>query len=308
MMAGSFSGLLSLMRAYMCDTQTSLSQYVFLANNKHKLVKEFLDAIERGAVTKSHAQIISFLSNLLSDLDEHLLIKFGEVFDSTYECSLKYFENRSISPPRMTLKVILQADKLVTLFKLPETYVYETDVGISENTAFDCIANGADQYICNNIPKAVVDGSYRNPRINTDRAKELIAKIEYNKSDDEYDSTWAKAWKCIQLAESNETIDSPAETCYKSTVVLPISLATEKLAPEFTARFKISNESERALFGFLCLDHPTINFFKEDVDANFVSIIADMLSLYLINQLIYTQFSSVYYKAQLISSEIVRVT
>jgi hypothetical protein len=308
-MSGTFPTLLELMRNYICDTQTALLQYIFLANNKHKAVKEFLEELESGAIKGSYEQACKDLAYLLTDLDEHLLIKFGEVFDSTYEYSLKYFEGRSLLPPRMTLKVVLALDKLVTLFKIPETYVYETDVGLAENTAFDRIADGERQYFCNDIPKSIRNGSYFNTRIDLDKAKEFAMKdVDLHiEDDDTYDKAWSEAWKRIRLVGSDKTIKPPPETCYKSTVVLPVSLETEKLASEFINKFRISNESERALFGFLCLDHPTTDFFNEGTDTDFISILADILSCYLISQMTYTQFSSIYYKAKLVASGMVSV-
>jgi hypothetical protein len=86
-------------------------------------------------------------------------------------------------------------------------------------------------------------------------------------------------------------------TCYKSTMVIPMSLIKSRLDDRFVHNFISSNEVENILFGFLCFDHCNTNFFHDNIDYLFGYILADSLSLYLILQLSCTEYSSTYKQA-----------
>jgi hypothetical protein len=295
------SNILHLISTYICDTQTSLSQHVFMVNEKHKVLKECICHLELNNKDNVSFEDKEKLRKILADLDGYLLESFGDFFERTHRYSMAYFNARSKMPPRMTLKLVA-GDKLGTLLKIPDSFLSEGYVSIPENTGFDKIAKGEKHFLCNNIPEKIV-GDYQNARINRDKAIEF-SKINNEgrekQYEDKYDDEWAKCWKLVKRLDSDILIESPPETCYKSTIIIPISMLAKKLSKEFMSKLKILESSKRVIFGFLCFDHINVGYFNDD-DINFTQIIADVLSLFLINQLMFTQFSYFYNRAQELS-------
>ena len=86
--------------------------------------------------------------------------------------------------------------------------------------------------------------------------------------------------------------------------------SNEDLQPVFKNHFSIpdkivskkkGNDDDsvgRAIYGFLCFDHQQINYFNTDVDINIGYVFADILSIFLIQRLIYTEYSKTFQKAQ----------
>ncbi len=83
------------------------------------------------------------------------------------------------------------------------------------------------------------------------------------------------------------------ETCYKSTLIIPITFYNNTLQEEFLSRFGMNN-FERTIFGYLCFDHIETEYFNDAMDVDFGYIVADILSLYLVTTLIYTKRSTTY--------------
>lgn len=293
--------ILALMQRYICDNQIALTQYMFTANERHKAIKEFLTTENQSR--SSHSIIDNereILKHLIIQLDEHLFLRLAEIFEKSYEYIDVFFKDRSSQKARMTLKII-EAGKLVTLLKIPEIFLEHEGAGMSDNTAFADIATGDAHFICNDIPHAIKSNDYKNNRIDIEKAKKYKSPKSNN---DSPDPEWANCWHPVIRLDGHRRIAAPPETCYKSTVVVPMSLPTKDLSQKFKNRFNLSSSNaERAIFGFLCLDHTSVGFFKDPVDIHFAYIISDMLSLYLIHQLMCTQYSSVYLEARGLASQ-----
>ena len=85
--------------------------------------------------------------------------------------------------------------------------------------------------------------------------------------------------------------------CYKSTLIIPLTLWNNKLAKLFVEKFNMK-DVERTIFGYLCFDHIETYYFYEDFDVNAGYIFADLLSLYLLTYIIYIEQSTTYKKIQ----------
>jgi hypothetical protein len=294
--------VLNLISTYVCETQSSLSQHNFMVNEKHKNLRECFCQIQsdnREVLYEDKEK----LKMLLADIDGYFMASFSEFFEKTYKYALVYFNERSLMSPRITLKLVVE-DQLGTLIKLPESFLSDKNTRINENTGFHKIAKGEKHFFCNNIPDAIRKIGYVNARIDQSKASIFSMKdsIERELSyKDKFDDDWVKCWNSVNRLGSEISTESPPATCYKSTIVIPISLATKKLEKEFMRKLEISESSERALFGFLCFDHININYFNESEDINFTQIVADILSLPLISQLTFTQFSHFYQTAKELS-------
>ncbi|MBW4658651.1 MAG: hypothetical protein KME15_08255 [Drouetiella hepatica Uher 2000/2452] len=320
----STSELLALLNEFISENQLRLSQHTFIASERHKDVKECLMHLE-GIVGRNEENIKKLtnpplipdkrvlgkkLADSLSQLEQYLYSTFKDACEVAFDYVAKFFKDRSFVLPRVCVKVIA-GDQLVVLFRRPELQIQSLNISTDGNTAFEKIAAGADYFICNDIPESVENGGYQNVRL----IKEKV--LEFNKSDfrnsflydDEIDDAsraWRECWKEIVVVEGNSqrTMQPPLDSCYKSILVIPMSLETGKLDEAFVSHFNISTESGRAIFGFVSFDHRHVDFFDETLDVAFGYILADILSLYLIQQLTYTQYSSIYYQAATLLSHL----
>jgi hypothetical protein len=57
-------------------------------------------------------------------------------------------------------------------------------------------------------------------------------------------------------------------------------------------------EGSRAIWGFLCLDHPEVNFFRKSDDVIIGYIFADIMSLYFIANFVHTEISKTFNQAK----------
>jgi hypothetical protein len=307
--------VLKLIKSYICENQQKLSQYNFLVNEKHKALKEALNALSGEESLVGHGDVSQVGSdkietekrNLVSsllDLENYLTGSFEKECVHTFEHAIKYFQARSDVLPRASVKVIVD-QKLAILSRFPDlSYPQASEVSLEENSAFVKIAAGDSFFLSNDIPKCVESKEYFNEKLNIEKVvhynQERERMISMGGDHEELlDDLWRQCWQ-------EEVHDGLASTrdmqaCYRSSLVIPMSLSADSLTKEFSSRFGIDRgsigvdkEVKRLVFGFLCFDHQQENFFTDDDDVNFVYIMADILSLYLVQQLIYTQYSSVY--------------
>ena len=135
-----------------------------------------------------------------------------------------------------------------------------------------------EHYFENDIPEAVKLRGYVNPRLGPRQAAEY--KIAGRFSAKRYLSTdpdraWIGCWDIGGPAPSNP------RTCYKSTLIIPMTLVNNPLSEEFLQDTPIGQDtkSDRSIYGFLCLDHQSRDYFHE-TDVNVGYIFADLLSMY----------------------------
>ena len=110
-------------------------------------------------------------------------------------------------------------------------------------------------------------------------------KIGFRKADNE---NWQKCWKKY---EGREFVTN--ESCYKSTLIVPLKLRDQGLQPEFRQLLHL-NEEDSPIFGFLCLDHVELDYFQESFDVSISYVFADILFNYYFKRFIFTLNSSVY--------------
>ncbi len=76
-------------------------------------------------------------------------------------------------------------------------------------------------------------------------------------------------------------------------MIIPMTLWNSDLSEDFKKRINIKNV-DRVIFGFLCMDHVDTNFFDEETDVPVGYYFADILSMYLLTRLIYTEISETF--------------
>lgn len=276
------------MRRLVCYNQKQLTEYVFCSYKLHSSMQANLPLGER----KSNPRLLKV--NFVK-LEQHLQDKFKGIFVDNYKFLKEYFDDRNQVYPRISIKVIIN-NTIVTLNREPHTYK-DFKSRSHENSAFDSLTKGQDYYICNNIPRQIRVGKYINNRINIEKARKYKPS---NDSDDH--KVWIDCWHDV-LNDEGKKVRPPSESCYKSTLVFPMSMNTSNLSQELKEYLRIGNQANnyvgRIVFGFLCLDHPSKDFFDEEIDINIGMIFSDLLCLYLIDQVMFTEYSNSYFQAKL---------
>lgn len=273
---------------FICFNQGVYANYSFMAGRYHKKMKEefIKDAKDMDA-----------LKGYCLDLKNHLHNKFVNVCEENYRKHIKrYFEGRSKHDVRMTVKGCSRDGKMVDMFRLH--YEYLTNYSPEENSGFLHVRDRGSYFLCNNIPQNASDDKYFNPRLMNDRVRKYLQDLEeYNKQEDL--DRWIDCW--IPNRKGDEIIKPTTDSCYKSTLIIPITLMNnEGLSDEFRNHFKIpvaprsSDKISRAVYGLLCFDHRNVDFFIEDIDVKVGYIYADILSLYLVDLLNYMDYSDTF--------------
>ncbi|MCI5123100.1 MAG: hypothetical protein D3925_01140 [Candidatus Electrothrix sp. AR5] len=250
-----------------------------VSSAKHMRLKESVCKKENdGEVLKRFAELDLFLND-----------KFQESLKTSCKYIKRYFNGRSKFEPRLTFKAPYRGDYIVDLYR-EERFPFFQQFRLEENTAFQYVKDTGKYYICNNIPLEVCEGTYKNKRINSNVVKNTYNipgtfKSSYQKiiGQPERDRPWETCWN------PNSNGKHPySETCYKSTLVVPMTLLNATLCKDFkeyifcdTQRTE-SDTYEKLMFGFLCMDHRHSNYFSSESDIRFGYIVADLLSLFLV--------------------------
>jgi len=275
-----------LIKDFICYNQGQYTEYNFLASKRHKDIKT-----ELSKKTPEISKITEYYSKLNDYLDHGL----ENAFQKNFEYILKYFSNRSRFEPRVCVKAHNKDGDIIDLFRDRRSY-HGKPYPLKNNSGFEEVYHTGKQYICNNLPEYAKDDNYVTPRLNENAIKNyqcnLFKKIAINKFNME-DKNWVNCWNPIEL-KNRQTRKPLAETCYKSTMIIPMTLLGNTLSLEFKQHFEINNESERAIWGYLCFDHRHINYFDKSIDVKYGYVFADIMSLYLIARLNYTRFSKSY--------------
>jgi hypothetical protein len=287
--------LMKEIQSLVCVNQAGLSQYWFEASERHKNLKSIL---------QDQRKVPSLLlKESLESFEAYLYDEFYNAFRMSLTHVMNSFQARSSIQPRCCLKVIA-GNEFVTLFRHPSSLMMEGPYSVNENSAFKEIANGSrSYYLSNNLPKDIAEGKYTNPRISQAEVKKyyesyLKSKLFDHENANGIDFEWLKCWRDVFLIDIDDIQSSPPDTCYKSTLVIPMSLKTQTLRTEFLKHFELNINNVRHIFGFVCFDHVGIDFFEEPFDVSLAYILSDIMSLYLICQLACTQYSSIYHQVR----------
>lgn len=286
----------SFMREVICYNQGEYIQYNFLAGESHKTLKDSL----RQSPTNAEK-----LCELCDQLEELLNKKLYYVSLQNFRFIKAYFRGRHGKEPRICIKGHYkegEKDHIVQLIR-EKKVTYRSEYPLEDNSGFLFVKNHGRYFKCDDIPKSIVTDGYRNARIDPTLAHAYYEQqnMSSTKSSDnhefQFDELWVKCWK--QDAGGTSPIDPTS--CYKSTIIIPMTLWNNKLAPSFVRRLsekqkRAIDTKARTIFGYLCFDHVEENYFNDDVDIDVGYIFADIISLYMITRAIYTELSTTYSK------------
>lgn len=178
---------------------------------------------------------------------------------------------------------------------------YQSDYPLADNSGFVFVAEHGRYFKCDDIPKYIASGDYHNARIHDTLAqtyyehKVMASATSSNNQALQVDEAWVKCWKSPQHDGTSTNLPDPA-SCYKSTIIIPMTLRNNTLAPLFLKRLGAETHERysRTIFGYLCFDHVETHYFNDDIDIDVGYIFADIISRYMITRSIYTTLSTTY--------------
>ena len=278
--------VISSLSEFICKNQGKIPQFNYNAAEKHKNIKKVMgdDPNNIELIKKYCAELSSFIEN---ELDE--------IFDINKNLILNYFKTRSKFLPRISIKAE-ENGKIVDLYRDDWEY-FSDDQTIADNSGSEHVFGKGKFFLCNDIIDAIHKEKYNNSRIN---CWQLRSHLKNHKRVKDH-SEWTSFWKHNVKSDSDENIRPSPESCYQSTLIIPMTLYRNELSEDFRTHFEIpkqnsGEEKSRAIWGLLCLDHRESSYFDE-LDVSVGYIWADILSLYLINALMYTDHSCTFNNA-----------
>lgn len=294
-----------IIRRSICYNQGKLANFTFEAERKHQCLQSFINELPENK-SRITDQQIEKLQDKVRSLSDYLNTEIRESYESNFVFIQDFLNLQKRAPlnkkPRIYVKVIREK-RVLSIAR--DSYDFQPDKKYlsSENSAFSWIEKTGKYYICNNIPKKVKERGYRNPRISSDsvisfyKTPGIIQNFRF-KNTSTGDIEWPKHWEKVNAEKGEYTPE--IRTCYKSTLVIPMTMinTNSNLGKPFRSYFSIDYHNKRTGFGFLCLDHVNTGFFNEDEDIDVGYIFSDILSLYIVQQLTFTNYSPKFRLAQ----------
>lgn len=272
---------LQIAREIVCWNQGELAQFSYIASILHRNLKE-----KFYGVNCCKEKVKFSLNNLIEYLNRNL----RRVSEKNFKFLHYYFSKRSKIDPRVCIKASYKK-QIIELFR-DRQVDYDVEYAISTNTGFQSVIDAGKYYLCNNMPDEYIKGNYKNPRLKNNSeinySPSILRNIASSQVSDDIDNEWIKCWRDNNTGNFNQF--------YKSTLIIPMTLANNELSEQYKALINIMRQ-DRTIFGFLCIDHVKKKFFNELSDIDIGYIIADLLSLFLITRLNYTESSLTFNKS-----------
>lgn len=275
--------IVNLINQYVCWNQGRYIQFEYLLGNRHRALKDELKkkSVDADKTYVACEELLRFMSSELKAISTF-----------SFKFMLEYFNiNRSSRyKPRVCVKGIDSHGNITDLFRDRRGAYHTSRHPIASNTGHENVAKSGIWYIENDIPAQAKMGIYTNHRLDDIAVRNYSEsiKVRLNKEADDY--RWMACWK-----KNNGTVASK-ESCYKSTMIIPMTLKQNQLSDEFSRDFFEDPDyvQDRMIWGFLCFDHPAKGFFCEQTDMKFGYVFADVLSLYYISAFIHSTKSSTF--------------
>ncbi|BDM83581.1 hypothetical protein [Acaryochloris marina] len=278
--------------------------YVLGAYKRHKDLENYLLHLDKQSNKKLSKAEFDELSKLYKDLESYHLRNISEIVHTNFDFILKYFGKRSRKyKPRTSIKII-NDKKVSTIFRNYSIGIYqEIPEDIDDNFEF-IHCRQRRTILFSDIPLAISTNKYENPRINKPAAIEYYndlrsfpgKKILKKLISPTPDYAWRDCWLPYGTGELSQM-----NSCYKSTLVTSIVLFENNLeieALKFLKNSRNNSWSKGILFGFLCFDHPEVNYFKRIKDENMAIFFADILCPFFVYFDLYGTISPVAINAQ----------
>lgn len=299
-----------LLREAFCFNQGMMIQYLYMVAEKHKSLKEALNAGAREE---------SVVRGFLIEMEDYIVSERKRIILQNLSYMRRALEREKgrLAPFRICVKEPYEDNgeqKIITMLREKDA-LYEFGQSIDANKASLHVKAFGEFYICNDIPakskeSPLVDG-YFNPRLNPS-AVQMYSPSALNFLFEKgkkvhVDQDWINCWNRVEL-DGGRRVAPPKDSCYKSTLVIPLTLLNNKLERDFwgllISRGKESgffsreefsvDEAERQIYGYLCIDSIATEFFNDTYDVNVGYFFADMVSIFVFISRMFTGLSRTY--------------
>ena len=216
----------------MCENQGEIAQYTFLVAEKHKALK--IEKEKRSAnITK--------LIKLKDDLDKFHPTEFHRIMQKNH----KYIQNflpkgKNGHSPRVVIKWCSN-DEIGDLYR--HKFDYYCKEKVSDNSGAQTVYRTGEHYLRNDLCKEVLENDYKNSRLDNIKVKELAEEKGYENITH---NDWKKCW-LPNIDDVGNQIPAPDDSCYRSTMLIPLTLLNNELNEEFRRHFEIPIRPERSV-------------------------------------------------------------
>lgn len=290
--------LLPILRQALTYNQGAYLQYSYTAFQLHKDIRQAL-LVRPLSVEALEAR----LSALDAFLDEGLETVLGNMFRLL---DVAFYTIDPYAPlPRMCVKANKKEHGTELIFDLyryypaPEGefvtsgYVKEP-FPVVDNTGFNHVATTGSYFLAPDIPRAVLNG-YKNPRLDDHKAHRYKPPSILTRMLSRRDQAWEGCWKTYDSSGIGTT---PADACYKSTLIIPVGLSKDQLTSEMLElihrSFPSATDLQVLIFAYLCFDHTSAHYFSKSVHVDLGYMFANMLCLYFSTKWVLTAGSATY--------------
>jgi MarR family protein len=261
-----------------CYHQGRFIQYMYMAAEKHKKLKNELDnGCDVAQVNEDARDLIEFINS-----------EFYQATHTTFSMLKEYFLCSRSSAPRVCLKGGFPdeaSDKVRAIFR-DGVVDYDSSTEAKNNTGYLQVIATGRYYLQNNIPDAFARNEYVNPRLDGHRLSAGAGT-----GGGLYEPSWDELWNDYSPEKAGDA------SFYKSTLIVPLTFWNNSLSPEFKRAvaskgdvFGSTGGIGKTIFGFLCFDHRHVDYFVEaDISVGYVA--ADLLSMYIFTRRMYTDMS-----------------
>ena len=263
-----------ILKEIVCYNQGKIAEYMYMQQSySTKLSNEFSELFQNAK-----KENVDNLENILKEYKTKSINFLETCINKNLEYIQQSFLKRHTDNPRGCVKLLSPELKLIDAYRNQKTKPYK----YTENTGFyQIIDNKEKYYLNNNIPEAVKNARYKNHRIDTKAAKNYTTTISNKfskiRKKSYVDQEWINCWNSYEQKHQPQNNE-----CYKSTLIIPMTLINNELSSDFKMDFFQKQETkDKTILGFVCLDHLEIDYFNIN-DANIGFIIADLLSIYFI--------------------------
>ena len=304
---------LRLARDIVCGLSGAFISYVMLTSEKHKKLRLAYANAPTNPTTRSQKLLATLKATegAAADLYSFLSAQTTAVAHASFAYLDQYFDRAprkgNLERPRISVKLVEPdaASSEVWVLDLARNHQPTGElrrVLTSSNTGFRQVESTGSSFLLNDVPRAIFEGRYENPRLRTQLVHDLSSSELFRSADDLTPVQWRSLWKGAEQP-------SGFSSAYKSTLIVPITLRNNYSDPDFVklleemtistnyANQQQSREMDRAILGYLCFDHPDRGYFQQ-ADEDIGYVVADWLSMFLMVRYAHTTLSTTFTGAQ----------
>jgi len=250
------------LREFICYNQKEIIRFEYTISQLHKDFRISMEKDSKEIQEEKYNTLIlesfNLLENIFDKNTKYIINTFGKNNDNL----------------RVSVKMI-DDDNIVDIYRNTKDSMIFSQSKISENSGFDTIKSDKVLFYLNdNVEESFKNGTYKNHRLDIGKKEALLNS----------DITWEDCWTPYESGEN---------TSYNSTLIIPMSITSEdedKNSVFYKNFFEKktdgkANLNSRAIWGYLCLDSESKNFFSGIKDFDVLDlgfIITDIISLYLV--------------------------